>query len=212
MTQEELQKSLDELSSKKLAKYSDAKLEAIENHKSFMSGPNNPFRGKPGNLKGKKFSKEHREKIGKSNKGKIVSEKTRELISQNSKKLRHTDETKEICRQKSIGLNVGRKHTQEAKDKLSKSKIGTKASEETKRKLSEAQKKRTNHFNEEAVKNRRKKTLKPILCYSYPDMKFICEYESINEASKQLNRDRGGIGKILNGTIKEPRKLTFKYK
>ena len=208
----EIQDMLNDLPNKKFAKFSDARLEAFENHKLFMSGPNNPFRGKEGNFKGKTFSDEHKKKIGKAHKGKFVSEETKKLISENSKKLKHSDETKELLRQKSLGLNVGRKHTQEAKDKLSKLKKGTKLSEENKKKLSEAQKKRTNHFNEEAIKNRREKTLKPILCYSYPDMIFICEYESITAAAFDLGRDKGGIGKILNGTIKEPRKLTFKYK
>lgn len=191
---QELQKMLDELPQKKYAKLSDNQLQGYEIQRNI---PRN---------------KEWRNKIGAANKGKFVSDVTRKKIGENSKKLKHSDETKEICRQKSIGLNVGRKHTQEAKDKLSKLKKGIKASDETKIKLSEAQKKRTNHFSEEAIKNRRVKTLKPILCYSYPDMKFICEYESIISAATNLNRDRGGILKILNGTIKEPRKLTFKYK
>jgi hypothetical protein len=208
----EIQDMLNDLPNKKFAKYSDAKLEAFENHKLFMSGPNNPFRGKPGNLKGKTFSEEHKKKIGEAHKNKIVSEKTKKLISENSKKLRHTDETKEICRQKSLGVNVGRKHTQEAKDKLSKLKKGTKLSDEGRKKLSEAQKKRTNHFNEEAIKKRLEKSQRAILCYSYPEMEFICEYKSITEASIKLNRNKGGIGKILNGTIKEPRHYTFKYK
>ena len=191
---EELQKMLDELPKKKYAKLTDRQLEGYEIQRNI---PRN---------------KEWRNKIAAAHRGKIVSDVTRKKIGENSKKHKHSQKTKEICRQKSIGLNVGRKHTQEAKNKLSKLKKGTKASDETKRILSEAQKKRTNHFNEEAIKNRRAKTLKPILCYSYPDMKFICEYESIISAATNLNRDRGGILKILNGTIKEPRKLTFKYK
>jgi len=194
MTQEELQKMLDEIPTKRFAKLTDRQLEGYEIQRNI---PRND---------------QWRKKIGDGHRGKIVSEETRNRISKQSKKLRHTEESKEKCRQRSIGLNVGRKHTQEAKDKLSKLKKGTKASDETKRILSEAQKKRTNHFNEVAVKNRRAKTLKPILCYSYPDMKFICEYESIIEAATKLNRDRNGITKILNGTIKQPRKLTFKYK
>ena len=191
---EELQKMLDELPKKKYAKLSDKQLEGYEIQRNI---PRN---------------EQWRKKIGQSNKGKIISEKTRKIISENSKKLRHTNKTKEICRQKSIGLNIGRKHTQEAKDKLSKLKKGKKLSDEIKKKLSEAQKKRINHFNEEAIKNRRAKTLKPIICYTYPEMIFFCEYESITEAPRQLKRDRGGIDKILNGTIKEPRKFTFKYK
>jgi hypothetical protein len=191
---EQLQKMLDELPQKKYAKLSDRQLEGYEIQRNI---PRN---------------EEWRRKIGQKQKRKFVSEETRKKISEQSKKLKHSEETKEICRQKSIGLNVGRRHTQEAKDKLSKSKKGKKLSEEGRKKLSEAQKKRINHFNELAIKNRREKTLRPILCYSYPEMKFICEYESIIEASIKLKRDRGGIGKILNGTIKEPRKLTFKYK
>ena len=163
-------------------------------------------------LKGKKFSDEHKQKIGAKHKGKIVSEDTRKKLSKISTGKKHSDETKEKCRQSSIGVNLGRKHTQEAKDKLSKAKIGTKASDETKKKMSESSKKRTNHFSEEAIKNRRAKTLKPILCYSYPEMEFICEYESIVQAAEDLNRNRGGIIKILKGQIKEPRHITFRYK
>jgi hypothetical protein len=149
---------------------------------------------------------------GHNHKGKIVSEETRKIISENSKKLKHTEETKEKCRQKSIGLNIGRKRTEEERKKISEKRKGTKASEETKIKMSESSKKRTNHFNDEAIKNRRLKTLKPILCYTYPEMKFVCEYESVQAAANDLKRDRYGIIKICKGKIKEPRKLTFKYK
>lgn len=194
-----------------LNKFPFRELKNIE-HSANMKGVNNPNYGKIGALKGKTFSEEHRTKIGNKHKGKIVSEETRKIISENSKKLRHTEETKEICRQKSIGLNIGRKRTEEEKRKISEKKRGTKASEETKRILSEAQKKRKNHFSDEAVKNRKLATTKPILCYTYPEMIFVCEYESINEAARQLNRDRCGIGNILSGKTKEPRKFTFKYK
>lgn len=163
-------------------------------------------------LKGTKFSDEHKEKIGLKHKNKIVSEQTRKKLSVINKGKQHTEETKEKCRLSSIGVNVGRKHTDETKQKLSELRKGTKASEETKQKLSESQKKRTNHFNEEAIKNRLEKNQKPILCYSLPDMKLICEYKSIKDAAIDLNRNRGGIIKILNGTIKEPRHITFKYK
>jgi len=163
-------------------------------------------------LKGKKFSEEHKQKIGAKHKGKIVSENTRKKLSKINKGKKLSEEAKEKCRQSSIGVNLGRKHTQETKDKLSKARIGTKASEETKKKLSESQKKRTNHFNEEAIKNRLEKNQKPILCYSLPDMKLICEYKSINDAATDLKRNRGGIIKILKGKIKQPRNITFIYK
>lgn len=163
-------------------------------------------------LKGREFTIEHKNKIGTKHKNKIVSEETRKLISENSKKLRHSDETKELCRQAAIGINVGRKHTEEAKKKLSEAKKGKKMSDDAKKKMSDSQKKRTNHFNEEAIKNRKAKILKPIICYTFPNMEFVCEFESITDASIKLNRNKGGIGKILNGTIKEPRKYTFKYK
>jgi hypothetical protein len=208
----EIQDMLNDLPNKKFAKYSDAKLEAFENHKLFMSGPNNPFRGKPGSLKGKTFSDEHKRKIGEKHKGKIVSKETLEKMSIVNKGKKLSKETVEKMSKSMMGVNKGKKHSQETKDKLSILKKGTKLSEEGRKKLSEAQKKRTNHFNEEAIKNRRAKTLRPILCYSVPDMVFICEYESITQASKKLNIDMGGIGKILNGTIKEPRKYFFKYK
>jgi len=192
-------------------KFPYKELKHIE-HSANMKGVNNPMFGKEGALKGKKFSDEHKQKIGEKHKDKFVSEDTRKKLSKINKGKKLSEETKEKCRQSSIGVNLGRKHTEETKQKLSKSKIGTKASEETKKKLSESQKKRTNHFNEEAIKNRLEKNQKPILCYSLPDMKLICEYKSIKDAATDLNRNRGGILKILNGTIKEPRHITFRYK
>lgn len=194
MTDQEIQDILNDLPNKRFAKLSDKQLDGYERNKNLIR------------------TESWKNKIGDRHRGKIVSEETLKKMSEANKGKKHSEETKEICRQKSIGLNVGRKHTQNAKDKLSKSKTGTKASEETKKIMSEAQKKRTNHFSEEAIKNRRAKTLRPILCYSYPEMKFICEYESIKSAADNLNRDRGGILKILNGTIKEPRNFTFRYK
>jgi hypothetical protein len=156
--------------------------------------------------------KEEYKELGYRHKGKIVSKETLKKMSEVNKGKKHTEETKQICRQKSIGLNVGRKRTEEQRKKISEKRKGSKASEKTRKILSESAKKRINHFNQEAIINRRLKTIKPILCYSFPEMKYICEYESIKSAAINLNRDRGGILKILNGTIKEPRKLTFRYK
>ena len=188
----DIQDMLNDLPNKKFSKLSDKQLEGYEIQKNI---PRN---------------EQWRNKIGKAHKGKIVSESTLKKMSEVNKGKKHSDKTKEICRQKSIGLNVGRKHSQEVKDKLSKLKTGTKLSEETKRKMSE--KRKGKPISSLTRQKSKEATSKPILYYTYPDMKFICEFESISEASRKLNRDKGGIGKILNGTIKNPRNYTFRYK
>lgn len=133
---------------------------------------------------------------GIASRGRKVSEETKKLISQNGK-----------------GKTLGRKTSEETKKKIGESSKNRFFSEESRKKKSETIKKiRTIHFNEEAIKNRFEKNCKPILYYTYPEMKFICEFKSAKIASKELKRDRSGIIKILNGTIKEPRKFIFKYK
>ena len=85
MTQEELQKMLDEIPHKKFAKLSDRKLQQIEILSQTMRGENNPFSGK-------KHSQDSLKKIGEHTKcrsngmtGKKHSNKTKELIALKSK-------------------------------------------------------------------------------------------------------------------------------
>ncbi len=105
MTQEELQKMLDEIAEKTFAKYTDKQLEFFEKHKNFMSGKNNPMFGKKGKSnptfgikknpdsvermkktkKGVPKSEEFKKMIGNVHRGKIVSEETRKKRSESLK-------------------------------------------------------------------------------------------------------------------------------
>jgi hypothetical protein len=205
----EIQDMLNDLPNKKFAKLSDAKLEKNENHKILML-INNPNKGKIGALRGKKFSEEHKQKIGLKHKGKVVSEKTRQKLKELNKGKKLSKETIEKLRQKSIGLNVGRKHSDEARKKHSENAKNRIFTEETRKKMSE--KRKGKKLPESAKINSILATSKPILCFSMPDMKFICEYPSIKSAAKDLKRNIHGIIKICKGKIKNPRKYTFRYK
>ena len=209
MTQEELQKMLDEIPEKKFAKYSDARLESYERHRNLML-TNNPNKGKVGALKGKTFSEEHKKKIGDAHRGKIVSKETLEKMSIANKGKKLSKETVEKMSKSMMGVNKGKKRSDEAKKRFSEIAKNRQFSDETRKKMSEKRKGRpvSDLAKQRALETNRR----PILCYSFPDMIFICEYESITEASRILKKNRGGILKVLNGTIKEPRKYFFKYK
>lgn len=107
-----------------------------------MSGKNNPMYGKDGTNLGKRFSKEHAEKIRKANLGRKVSaetrmkisiakknpsEETRNKLSLAAKGRKHTDEWKSSMSKKFSGKgnpNYGKPMTQEQKDKISQSLSG----------------------------------------------------------------------------------------
>jgi hypothetical protein len=98
MTQEELQKMLDEIPNKKFAKFTDKQLEGYEKIKIIMSSENSPLRGK-------KCDENKKEKISNTLKGKSkgckgykLTDEHKKIISkvQSNKKL--SDETKEKLR------------------------------------------------------------------------------------------------------------------
>ena len=107
-------------------------------------------------LKGRKFSKEHRENISKSKKGNIPwnlgrkhSLETRKKISKANKGKKRTEEDKkkmsesrknpsEEFRKKMSEIVKGRKFSESHKMKISQALKGHKASEETRKKISEA--------------------------------------------------------------------------
>jgi hypothetical protein len=207
---EELKKALEGIDESRFAKYSDLRLQQWENHNYFMLSERNPNKGKVGYFKGKTFSEEHKKKIGEKHKGKVASKETLEKMSIASKGRKVSDETREKIRQKVIGVNLGRKHTDESKKRFSEIAKNRQYSEETRKKMSEKRKGKpvSDLAKQKALETNRK----PVLCYSLPDMIFIREYESVQAAANDLNRDRYGIIKICKGRIKNPRKYFFKYK
>jgi hypothetical protein len=56
------------------------------------------------------------------------------------------------------------------------------------------------------------KYAKPIYCYKYPSMKFVCEYIGMKEASRKLNLNGGNITNVLKGRCKQTGGYTFEYK
>lgn len=182
----EIQKMLDELPTKKFAKTTDAKLHQYEDFKNMKRSVE--WRNKISNaLKNKPKSENHKQKIIELNKNRIVSEETKQKISKSNK-----------------GKTKGYKRSEETKKKISESRKNFSHSEESKIKMRESQRKRTYHFTENAITKRIEKAKKPILCYSFPDKKFICEYDSIISASKKLNINRDSIRKIIKGKSKNP--------
>jgi hypothetical protein len=62
------------------------------------------------------------------------------------------------------------------------------------------------------AQNSAKSTSIPILAYEYTSNKFINEYKSIREASRELNMLHPNILLILKGKIKQCNGYTFQYK
>jgi len=192
----DFQKTLDDLSNKKLAKYSDAKLQAFENTSQMF--------------KGKKFSDDHKKKIGESNKGKVVSKETLEKMSFATKGRKVSKEHREKIAKSNKGKNVGKKRSEETKKILSEIAKNRKYSNETRKKMSE--KRKGKPFNKIASERGLEVKRKPILFYILPEMELLKEFPSLMDASKNLDIHRGNILRILNGKIKNPKKYFFKYK
>jgi hypothetical protein len=191
----EIQDMLNDLPNKKFAKLTDAKLQQYEDNKNLLRDEN--WKNKiSGSLKNRKLSKEHVEKITQRNKEKIVSDETKKKLSLSL-----------------IGKTKGYKRSEETKKRIGESRKHVIYSEEAKKRMSDAQKKRTNHFNEIAISKRIESTKKPILCYRLSDMEFLNEYDSIKSASENLNLHRDAIKKIIEGKSKKPYcGYMFKYK
>lgn len=197
MTNEELQKMLNEIPEKKFAKLSDSRLEYIEISKH------------------KIFSEETRKKLS----NKIITEETRKKLSEINKNKKHSAVTKKKISEKKRGIIL----SDETKRKMSEAKIGKKNSEEHNKKISqreitkETRKKMSENkkgikFSDEHKKRISEKKMKPIIMCSYPKMDFIQEFNSIDEATINLKLNRNYICKRLLGMIKNPGDFTFKYK
>jgi len=168
MTQEELQKTLDELSSKKLAKYTDNQLEGFEILSNRIKGKNNPIHKMKNNpFKNPEIQKQiHQKNIGRKN-----TDKTKLKISKS---------------------HIGKKATIETKIKMSKTRKGVKKTKEhiNKIKNSNTGKKRTEEQNKHSSlirlgisKPNTSKTNKKM-----NSLKFICPH---------CNREIGGRANFI---------------
>ncbi len=142
-----------------------------------------------------KRSDETKMKMSKAQKNKIFSENAKLKMSSSAKKRPSN--------------NKGNKYNAEILKKLSESHKGNKHSEITKKKMSKSHKGKIPVNKDKNVIRCDSKTL---ICYSYPNMEFIKEFDSVSIASKELNMSRSSILRHLNGGVKNPRKYTFRYK
>lgn len=130
---------------------------------------------------------------------------------------KYSDERLEKMRVNMLGNTIwkGRKHTEETKAMIGIGNKGKKVSLKTRKKLSESRKGKflgeDNHFygkthTEESKDKIRKKNGKPIIC-----IETSIIYDSINQCAKEMNIDRKGIERVLNGKYEQAKGYTFKY-
>lgn len=150
------------------------------------------------------------------------SKEVRDKISKTyrSKNLRweHSEETKYKMSIIQSGKNNGfynMKHTEENKNKQSELIRGSKHpmynkkhDEET---ISLMREKRNRKEVNEKIKESCQKFNKVVLAYDL-DMNFLCEYESVKQASEELGINESLISKCCRGDIKKPTRYFFKYK
>lgn len=160
---------------------------------------------------GKKLSKEHRDKIGKSGIGKHVG-------------LRHTIETKKLMSQKALG----RKHNKKTREKMSEShkgkptwNKGKKYTKEMKLKMSELVVGEKNpfygkrHTNETKQKIREKllgKCFKPtisVIATNIETKEILC-FSSMAEASRSLGVRASHISSVCSGRLNQTGGWSFK--
>ena len=143
----------------------------------------------------KKYSKlsdrqlEWYQNLSSNKKGQKYSEEHKNNIS---KSLKNKICSKEHKKNLSIS-HKGKNHTEQQKEKISKSMKGKIRSKEHSENLSIAQGKK-------------------LICYLYPSMKFLKEFNSTNIAAKELKVNQSCISLICNGKRKSTHGYTFKYK
>ena len=145
---------------------------------------------------GKKKSESHCKNIGLSKKGIPLSNEHKEKLS-NSNPLK--------------GKKIG-PHSIDVRKKISNSKKGKKASYETKLKMSNSHMGIKNNFygkkhSEEFMKTKRKKIIQMTI-----NGDFIKEWNSLTEASINLDIYISNISNVLKGRYKTTGGFTFKYK
>lgn len=151
-----------------------------------------------------RHSEETKRKIGIANKGKNMSEEQKEhlrLINTGKKASIETREKLSAMRKGEKCYWFNKNHTEETKDKISLSKTGKPhiITEETKTKISKT------------LTGRKLSVIKstkqhPILCVESNKI-----YNSLADASRELNIDRSSICAVCNGRKKRAKGLTFRY-
>lgn len=155
----------------------------IEKLRKINTGKKNPNYGK-------KHTKETIQKIKKANIGKVVSEEVRKKISKSKMGHSFSDETIEKFRYNAsngvVGMK-GKKHSEETKLKISKKNKGRKLSEKNKENLKKISKIKIKCIENDTI------------------------YNSINDASKDLNINRDKISLCLSNRIESYNNLHFEY-
>ena len=126
------------------------------------------------------IEKKEFENRSRSQRGKNFSQKTRRKISE--------------ALQGRAGL-IGRQHSPEAIEKLREATTGRIPSEETRKKMSENN-------------SRTGRAPKPVFQYTVPNLEFVEEYSSINEARRTVDCSSARISEVISG--KHPNFLTAK--
>lgn len=140
------------------------------------------------------------------------SEHTIQKMSAAQKNKVFTDDAKtkmSLSAKGRTSFNKGKKFNDEYKKKLSDSHKGKKHLEETKKKMSESHK---GKIPANKGKNVIRCDSKTIICYSYPKMEFIKEFDSVSIASKELNLQKSCINLTCTGERKYTCGYTFRYK
>lgn len=147
-------------------------------------GSANPFKGKT-EEEMEEFKKGCRER----NLGKKLSDDHKRKISEANKTMIFTNEH----RRKISESKKGKKRSKECKEKIANKKRGTKHSEETKKKMSESSTKKVKVIQMDTENN------------------VIKIWDSIKQASKELNIDNSAISKCCRGKLKQTGGFKWKY-
>jgi group I intron endonuclease len=131
----------------------------------------------------------------------------------------HTKETKEYLRQINIGENnpmYGKTHTEKVREEhslrvsgMNHPMFGKKHDPDTIQKIKD---KRNAVVNQEEISRKSAEfNSKKVLQFTL-DGEFIKEFNSIKEASNELDLSESLIGKTCRGVVKNPKKFLFKFK
>ena len=172
--------------------------------------------------KGRVFSEEHKQKIGDAHRGKFVSDETRKKISEANRGKPSPNKGKQMSEEQKEKLRESRKRENLSEETLIKMReAGKNKSEETRKKISDSAKERykdpknvpfygKHHTDEtkQMLSNIRKK---PVVCLTACH-NFICEFESVTNASKETGISTKVIMDCCKGRREIYKDITFMYK
>lgn len=129
-----------------------------------------------------------------------------QILSYNKKGKKYSEEHKNNISKSLKGKTVSEEH----KKKLSISHQGKAHTEEQKQKISKSLKGKIR--SKEHSKNLSIAFGKKLICYLYPSMQFLKEFDSTHTAAKELNINQSCISLICNNKRISTHGYTFKYK